>query len=55
MSPHRTPDTRYAFAGAFGACFVAAELGYSQLDPAAQAQLVAWASTNVANLDQAAT
>jgi hypothetical protein len=30
---------------------VAAELGYGQLDPAAQAQLVAWASTNVANLE----
>jgi hypothetical protein len=51
MSPHRTPRTRYAFAGAFGACFVVAEVVYSQLDPAAQARLVAWASTNVANLE----
>jgi len=50
MSPH-TPRTRYAFAGAFLACFVAAELVYSQLDPAAQARLVAWASTSVANLE----
>jgi hypothetical protein len=45
------PRTRYAFAGAFLACFVAAELVYSQLSPAAQARLVAWASTNVANLE----
>jgi membrane associated rhomboid family serine protease len=51
MSPQRTPRTRYAFAGAFLACFVVAELVYSQLDPAAQARLVAWASTNVANLE----
>jgi hypothetical protein len=50
MSPP-TPRTRYAFAGAFLACFVAAELVYSQLDPAAQARLVAWASTSVANLE----
>ena len=51
MSPHPARRTRYAFAGAFLACFVAAEVVYSQLDPAAQAQLVAWASTNVANLE----
>jgi hypothetical protein len=51
MSPPRTPVTRYAFAGAFGACFVLVQLVYSQLDPAAQARLVAWASTNVANLE----
>jgi hypothetical protein len=51
MSPDPTLRTRYAFAGVFLACFVAAELVYSQLDPAAQAQLVAWASTNVANLE----
>ena len=43
--------TRYAFAGAFVGCFVVTDLVYSQLDPAAQAQLVAWASTNVANLE----
>ncbi len=30
---------------------MATGLVYSQLDPAAQAQLVAWASTNVANLE----
>jgi hypothetical protein len=51
MSPHPPPRTRYAFAGAFLACFVLAELVYGQLDPAAQARLVAWASTNVANLE----
>jgi hypothetical protein len=51
MSPDPAPRTRYAFAGAFLGCFLAAELVYSQLDPAAQAQLVAWASTNVANLE----
>jgi rhomboid family protein len=51
MSPDRAPRTRYAFAGAFGACFVVAGLVYSQLGPAAQARLVAWASTNVANLE----
>jgi rhomboid family protein len=51
MSPPRTPVTRYAFAGAFGACFVLVQLVYSQLDPAAQARLVGWASTNVANLE----
>jgi hypothetical protein len=45
------PRTRYAFAGAFLACFLATGLVYSQLDPAAQARLVAWASTNVANLE----
>jgi hypothetical protein len=51
MPPHRTPLSSYAFAGAYLACFVAAELVYGQLGPAAQAQLVAWASTNVANLE----
>jgi hypothetical protein len=51
MSPHPTRLSRYAFASAFGACFILAELVYSQLDPAAQARLVAWASTNVANLE----
>ena len=43
--------TRYAFAGAFLACFGVTGLVYSLLDPAAQARLVAWASTNVANLE----
>jgi hypothetical protein len=51
MSPDPAPRSRYAFAAAFLACFVLAELVYSQLDPAAQARLVAWASTNVANLE----
>ena len=51
MSPDHALRSRYAFAAAFGACFVLAELVYSQLDPAAQARLVAWASTNVANLE----
>jgi hypothetical protein len=51
MSPDPAPRSRYAFAVAFLACFVLAELVYSQLDPAAQARLVAWASTNVANLE----
>jgi hypothetical protein len=51
MSPDTMPRTRYAFAGAFLACFLATGLAYSQLDPAAQARLVAWASTNVANLE----
>jgi hypothetical protein len=51
MSPPTTRLSRYAFAGAFGACFLLAELVYSQLDPAAQARLVGWASTNVANLE----
>jgi hypothetical protein len=43
--------TRYAFAGAYLACFVVTDLVYGQLDPAAQARFVAWASTNVANLE----
>jgi hypothetical protein len=43
--------TRYAFAGAYLACFVVTDLVYSQLDPAAQARFVAWASTSVANLE----
>jgi hypothetical protein len=43
--------TRYAFAGAFLACFVVTGLVYSLLDPAAQVRFVAWASTNVANLE----
>jgi hypothetical protein len=43
--------TRYGFACAYLACFVAAELVYTLLSPAAQARLIAWASTHVANLE----
>ena len=42
---------RYGFAVAYLAGFVAAELAYTLLDPDAQARLIAWASTNVANLE----
>jgi hypothetical protein len=42
---------RYAFATAYLGCFVAVELAYALLTPAAQARLIAWASTNVANLE----
>lgn len=42
---------RYGFAVAYLGCFVAVELAYTLLDPNAQARLVAWASTNVANLE----
>ncbi len=42
---------RYAFASAYLSCFVAVEVGYVQLTPAAQARLVSWASTSVANLE----
>jgi Rhomboid-like protein len=42
---------RYGFAVAYLAGFVAAELAYTMLDPDAQARLIAWASTNVANLE----
>jgi hypothetical protein len=42
---------RYGFAAAYLACFVATELAYTALDPGAQARLIAWASTNVANLE----
>jgi hypothetical protein len=42
---------RYGFAAAYLGCFVAVELAYSLLDPAAQSRLIAWASTNVANLE----
>jgi hypothetical protein len=41
----------YGFALAYLAGFVAAELAYTLLDPEAQARLIAWASTNVANLE----
>ena len=43
--------TRYAFAGAFGICFVVTGLVYTLLDPGAQATFTGWASTNVANLE----
>jgi hypothetical protein len=42
---------RYGFAVAYLGCFAALELTYTLLDPAAQARLIAWASTNVANLE----
>src|ERR1700745_4152761 len=42
---------RYGFAAAYLACFVATELAYTALDPGAQARLIAWGSTNVANLE----
>ena len=42
---------RYGFAVAYLAGFVAGELAYTLLDPDAQARLIAWASTNVANLE----
>ena len=42
---------RYAFATAYLACFVALELGYALATPDTQARLIAWASTNVANLE----
>jgi len=42
---------RYGFAVAYLAGFVAAEFAYTLLDPGAQARLIAWASTNVANLE----
>jgi hypothetical protein len=42
---------RYGFAVAYLVGFVAAELAYTLLDPGAQARLIAWASTNVANLE----
>ena len=43
--------TRYAFAGAFGICFVVTGLVYILLDSGAQATFTGWASTNVANLE----
>jgi hypothetical protein len=42
---------RYGFACAYLACFVAVDFVYTQLTPAEQARLVAWASTSVANLE----
>jgi hypothetical protein len=41
---------RYAFAWAYLACFLGTELVYTQLNPNAQARLIEWASTDVANL-----
>jgi hypothetical protein len=43
--------TRYAFASAFLICFLVTGLVYTLLGPGAQDPLVAWASTNVANLE----
>jgi hypothetical protein len=43
--------SRYAFACAYLACYLVAEVVYVLLDPHAQAALTAWASTNVANLE----
>jgi hypothetical protein len=42
---------RYAFAVAYLVGFLAVELVYARLSPDAQARLIAWASTNVANLE----
>ena len=42
---------RYGFAVAYLAGVVAAGLAYTLLDQDAQARLIAWASTNVANLE----
>ena len=42
---------RYGFACAYLACFIVTELAYTWLTPAGQARLIAWASTNVANLE----
>jgi hypothetical protein len=43
--------TRYGFACAYLACFVVTEFVYTQLNPDAQARLIAWTSTSVANLE----
>jgi hypothetical protein len=43
--------SRYGFAWAYLACFVATELAYAALSPDDQARLIAWGSTNVANLE----
>ena len=42
---------RYAVAVTYLAGVLAAELVYTLLSPDAQARLIAWASTNVANLE----
>jgi hypothetical protein len=49
--PGRATFRRYAFAWAYLACYLAAELVWVLLTPHAQATLTAWASTNVANLE----
>jgi hypothetical protein len=47
----RTMFRRYAFAWAYLACYLAAELIWALLTPHAQTTLTGWASTNVANLE----
>jgi hypothetical protein len=47
----RIPFARYAFAWAYLACFVVADLVFVLLTPHGQAALTAWASTNVANME----
>ena len=42
---------RYGFAATYLGAFVVTDLAYTQLNPDAQARLIAWASTNVANLE----
>ncbi len=42
---------RYAFAWAYLACFVVADLVFALLSPPARAAVSAWASTSVANLE----
>jgi hypothetical protein len=49
--PGRAVFCRYAFAWAYLACYLAAELVWVLLTPHGQATLTAWASTNVANLE----
>src|SRR5580658_4251561 len=49
--PGRVIFRRYAFAWAYLACYLAAELVWVLLTPRAQATLTAWASTNVADLE----
>ena len=49
--PDRVMFRRYAFAWAYLACYLAAELVWVLLTPHAQATLAAWASTNVASLE----
>jgi hypothetical protein len=42
---------RYGFAAAYLGCFLGVELAYTLMNPDAQARLIGWASTNVANLE----
>src|SRR5579863_4189829 len=49
--PDRFMYRRYAFAWAYLACYLAAELVWVLLTPRSQATLTAWASTNVADLE----